>query len=521
MPDGKFHSVTPVTLDVTVLKDGELQAVENIDVQCMVEGRTTIVHIVKEGTRVKKGDLLVELDSSLISQALLTSTLEKKQAETDLKTAQEMFSIQEGQNEADLQAAQVTLDLAKIALEQYTDGTYPQQLKTATTAVEMARIQKKVKEDDLAQVRELHAKTFVTPADVKAADLALKTANIAFEEAETALSVLTKYGHRMSLAGFQSAVSQAEQAQARVRKTAASMLSKARSDVETKTLALATKTKAVQKLQQQLDHCTIRSPSDGLVVYVYDDEDFRIAEGAIARERQRLIRLPDTTRMKVELKVNEGQVGKLKLGQRAAVSITGVKDRVGAVLTKISPVASTGSRWWNPDLKEYPIELELDQTPPGLQPGMTVQGEIYVNRVTDALAVPLPAVWSEQSTAYVFAREGDKVTPRPVKLGTASHTHVEVLDGLAKGDSVLLLGPGQGREFLERAGIATASDRGPSHNGPPPPPAQQAKKQQEQKAKDEQARQAKGQEDKAAQGKAKPDKAPQDKGQPQADAKAS
>src|SRR5215213_9837419 len=80
MPDGKFHSVTPVTLDVTVLKDGELQAVENIDVQCMVEGRTTIVHIVKEGTRVKKGDLLVELDSSLISQALLTSTLEKKQA---------------------------------------------------------------------------------------------------------------------------------------------------------------------------------------------------------------------------------------------------------------------------------------------------------------------------------------------------------------------------------------------------------------------------------------------------------
>ena len=406
-PDGKFHLVTPVTLDVTVLKDGELKAINNIDVQCMVEGRTTIVQIVKEGTQVKKGDVLAELDSSLIRQALLTTTLEKKQAESDLKTAEEMLSIQQGQNESDLQAAQVTLDLAKIALEQYLDGTYPQQLKTAKTAVEMAGIQKKVKEDDLTQVRELYSKTFVTPADVKSAELALKTAAIAHEEAETALTVLTKYGHRMLLASHQSAVSQADQALARVRKSTASLLNKAQSDVETKKLALATKTKALEKLEQQLDYCTIRSPSDGLVVYVYDDDDFRIAEGAVARERQRLIRLPDTSRMKVEMKVNEGQVGKLRPGQRASVRVSGLKEPLGAVLTMVSPVASTGSRWWNPDLKEYPVELELDATPPDLKPGMTAEAELYVQRLPDVLAVPLPAIWSEQSASYVFVREGD------------------------------------------------------------------------------------------------------------------
>jgi multidrug efflux pump subunit AcrA (membrane-fusion protein) len=296
----------------------------------------------------------------------------------------------------------------------------------------------------------------------------------------------------MALAGYQSAVSQAEQALARVRKSTASLLNKARSDVETKKLALATKTKALEKLEQQLEYCTIRSPSEGLVVYVYDDEDFRIAEGAVARERQRLIRLPDTSRMKVEMKVNEGQVGKLKLGQRASIRVAGIKDPLGAVLTKVSPVASTGSRWWNPDLKEYPVELELDDTPPDLKPGMTAEAELYVQRLPDVLAVPLPAVWSEQSTSYVFVREGDKVVPRPVKLGAASHTQAQVLEGLAKGESVMLLGPGQGRELLERAGIATGSDL--ATTGPPPPP-QHAKARPEQRAKPEQqAKQAKGQE---------------------------
>ena len=470
-PEGKFHLVAPATFDITVLKDGELQAINNIEVQCRVEGRTTIVHIVKEGSLVKKGDVLAELDASLIRQQLLTTTLEKKQAESDLRTAEELLSIQQGQNDADLQAAQVALELARIGLEQYTAGTYPQQLKSATTAVEMAKITKKQKEDDLAQVRELHSKSFVTPADVKAAELALKTASVALEESETALSVLTKYGHRMSLAAFQSSVSQAEQALARVKKNNASLLSKAQSDVDTKKLALATKTTALDKLQQQLDYCTIRSPADGLVVYVYDDDDFRIAEGAIARERQRLIRLPDTSRMKLQMKVGEGQVGKLKLGQRAVVRITGVRDPVSAVLTKISPVADTGSRFWgNPDLKEDPVELELEQTPADLQPGMTAQAEIFVRRLENVAAVPLPSVWSDQSDAYVFVRQGEQVVPRPVKLGAASSTQVEVTEGLAKGESVLLLGAGQGRELLERAGIKSAEPPRPKFAEPVEPP---------------------------------------------------
>jgi hypothetical protein len=137
-----------------------------------------------------------------------------------------------------------------------------------------------------------------------------------------------------------------------------------------------------------------------------------------------------------------------------------------------------------------------------------------VQRLPDVLAVPLPAIWSEQSASYVFVREGDKVVPRPVKLGATSHTQAQVVEGLAKGESVLLLGAGQGRELLERAGIATGSDLTPA--GPPALP-QQAKARLEQKAKleqqakqeqqdkeEQQAKKGKGQQDKPKQDAPKP-----------------
>ena len=63
---GAYYSVTPMSLDVKVVKDGELQAINNIDVVCQVEGQNTITQIVPEGSFVKKGDVVVVLDSSQI-----------------------------------------------------------------------------------------------------------------------------------------------------------------------------------------------------------------------------------------------------------------------------------------------------------------------------------------------------------------------------------------------------------------------------------------------------------------------
>src|SRR4051794_22991403 len=52
---GSFYSVHPMDMDVKIAKSGELQAVNNIEIQCRVEGGSTIQTLVKEGASVKKG----------------------------------------------------------------------------------------------------------------------------------------------------------------------------------------------------------------------------------------------------------------------------------------------------------------------------------------------------------------------------------------------------------------------------------------------------------------------------------
>src|SRR5882757_3356579 len=53
---GNFYNVHPIDLNVTIAKDGELAAVNNIDILCRVEGQTTVQTLIKEGAFVKKGD---------------------------------------------------------------------------------------------------------------------------------------------------------------------------------------------------------------------------------------------------------------------------------------------------------------------------------------------------------------------------------------------------------------------------------------------------------------------------------
>ena len=67
---GQFYTIVPMDMDITVTKDGELQAVTNADITSNVEGQNTILEIVKEGTFVHKGDVVCKLDSSDIERKI-------------------------------------------------------------------------------------------------------------------------------------------------------------------------------------------------------------------------------------------------------------------------------------------------------------------------------------------------------------------------------------------------------------------------------------------------------------------
>src|SRR5271170_5441583 len=203
---GDYFTIAPMDLDRRVIKDGEMQSVNNIDIISQVEGQTMINTLVKEGSFVKKGDVLVTLDSSAIKQKIDDTSLTLEQAEADLAAAKDAKDIQESQNDANLDASTVALDLAKLDYQQYVEGTYPQSVADANTDLAMAKITLRDAQEDLANTKSLYAKGFVTGADIEKSDLAVTTAVNGVDKAQTALEVLTKYTHAEDLASKQNAV---------------------------------------------------------------------------------------------------------------------------------------------------------------------------------------------------------------------------------------------------------------------------------------------------------------------------
>ena len=469
---GTFQSITPTDLEVKIIKDGELQAIEYTDIKSAVEGLSQIIELVKEGTTVKKGDKLIVLDSSTLVQRKEDLDLALAKADSALNIAKEMQRIQELQNDANNEAVAVAFELAELDLQQYKEGTYQQSLENAKTALKMAEIDLKTKEEDYGQSQSLFAKGFVTATDVKKAEIDVIKSRNDVAKANTALHLLEVYTNRMEMAKLTSTLAQANQRKARVLRENLAFLSQRLADVAEKDSTLRELRKRAAKLQEQIDACTIRAPEDGLVIFASTIDRWGLSpvqEGAQVRERQWLLRLPDVRAMKAVLRIPEAMVSKLDIDkkQRATVKITGYPRTVGATLTKISVLADSSQRWWNPDLKEYPVELTLDETPPGLKPGIGCQAEIFIQRYEQVLTVPLASIYTVGPDSYVFTRSGQSVNHRKITIGASNETAAQVTDGLSESEDVLLLQAGQGRSLLEKAHIKTEPATRPSRQGPP------------------------------------------------------
>ncbi len=454
---GTVYTVIPMRLDIDVTQQGELQAVDNIELISKVEGRATITDIVKEGAYVHKDDVLVQLDSSIIRQTIDDLSLEIQRQDAAVANAREMLAIQESNNAAELEGAIVSLQLADVDLQKYMEGTFPQESKSAATKLEMAKIDLANKQDDLAQAKSLFTRGFVTAADVKKAELALTQALNAVDEADTALRVLQEYTHRADLAGKQNSVAQAKSKLERVKRQNESMIIQKQADLTSAAQQLSMRQRRMEYLKAQLEACTIRAPDDGMVVYCNNpDSQSVVQEGAEVRERQPIIRLPDTREMKVVLKLNESQANRVQVGMPARVEIAGLPEPLNGSVGKVSIVPVSGNRWTNPDAKDYPAEILLDTTPGNLKPSTSAKAAIMINTIDNALAVPLEAIYSVGNKAFVFVVNGEQREPREVKVGQSNIHFVAIQSGIKEGEQVLILEAGQGKRLLDDSGIKIA-----------------------------------------------------------------
>jgi HlyD family secretion protein len=437
------YTVERRDFSVTLLEKGELRAAKSVDIRCEVEGRSTIIWLIEEGTEVKKGDLLVRMASDQIEDRLETEVVRLDSAEASKIAAQEDYEIQLDQNASDIRKAELAVRLATIELEKYKQGDWKQFEKDAELEIERATESLRQAKETLKDSEELYAKQFISKIEYWRDSFDVLEAEQALEKARLASEILHKYTDPQNLAKKESDLHEAEQELKRVKKSAAARAKMREADRDARIAEWEIVSKRVKELREQLANCEIRAPAPGLVVYYRERHRWgsgdEIKEGSEIRERQAIITLPDTSQMVVDVRIHESSTAQIREGLPVTVEVEGVPDRVFAgTITKVASVADSQNRWLNPDLKEYATEITLEPTDADLKPGVTARAEIHIESVTDALAVPVQAVFSRGTKHYVF--RASKGTPEPVEvqLGATSSDFAQIIDGLAAGDQILL-----------------------------------------------------------------------------------
>src|SRR5205807_4042646 len=126
------HPVHYEKLQLTIIERGALESPENSDVICRVKAgnkggtvASTIKWVIDDGSQVKKGDLVIDLDDSGLQEQLKTQKITLDTNEANKIQAEEAYKITVGQNESDIKAAEIDLELAKIDLRKYLEGDFP------------------------------------------------------------------------------------------------------------------------------------------------------------------------------------------------------------------------------------------------------------------------------------------------------------------------------------------------------------------------------------------------------------
>ena len=439
----------PLSISVNVA--GTIKAREKLILRNEVEGMTTILSIIPEGTVVKAGDLLIELDSSSLVEERVNQEIAAKNAEADFIGAREDLEVIKNQAQSDLDDAIMFYQFAQEDLKNYIEGNYPMLLKEAETDITLAEGTAKQAENLLEGSRRLAEKEFITATDLEQVELSARDSKLRLELRQDAKRLLEKYTYTRQITTLESDVKRTSMALERAERKAKADVIQAEARLEAITSQFEQEQARLAKAISQLEKMQIIAPMDGLVVYATTSRagGFRgssqepLEEGRSVREREELIHLPTTASFRAEVQVHETDRSKVFPGLPVRLTIDALPGKTYyGIVNSVAPLPNAQTSWMNPDLKVYDTDIFInDDVVDGLLTGMSCLAEIVIQSYEDVTYVPVQAVVLVENEHFVYIVSNGEIEQRKVEIGLDNNRMIHVKSGLEAGEKVRLEPP--------------------------------------------------------------------------------
>ncbi|MDG3007877.1 efflux RND transporter periplasmic adaptor subunit [Paludisphaera mucosa] len=449
--DVRTAEARPATIRSKVGVKGLVAPTRRFPLTCSGSGLERIVSILPSGTKVRKGDVVVELDSKDLQEKLIERKIATQKAE------------------AAYEEAKLAREIAEIGVKEYEDGIYPQDRAAAQGEIKLAEAdlaRSRREAERLKALREESARLLEkqggakTPIDVQAdeqaanrltaADLTSLKAGLALEQAQAKLEVLEKFTRGVKI------------------KECRSRFEKAFVEEKVKEQELAIEREHEESVERERGAYKLRSPVDGVVAEAKPSTAGRLRAGTEVWRGCTLayVQGPDG-RLAPQARVPESRIGVIRKGQPAQVTLVDglVSDApLAGTVESIAASPDPLNRLEGEDEALVSVWIKLTEPPAArLMAGQKADVVITVDAPKDALGVPAGAlVWYDGAHHVGIPGADGAIAWREVVVGLSNGETTEIRSGLKPGEAVVVE-PGRHLSDDQRRRISIA-----------PPPAERA-----------------------------------------------
>jgi len=365
---------------ISVRTRGDVKSARSVVIKAPQVPGLRIIHLADAGRPVKKGDVVVEFDGSQQEQNVITRNTNVRAADGDIVQAKATQKIEDEADSMGKMSSEYDLERAKL------DASKAEVLSAIDG--EKNRIQVGVSEGSLQTVK----------ASINAHQV----------------------GHEADLNRLNQ-----------------------RKDKTVRDLGTA---------QGYLTMMQLRAPIDGIVNVL---PNFRsqgsfgqatppFKEGDPAWTGAEIVEIPDLSEMYVDLKLEEVDRGKIRLGQEVHIRVDAIPDKeFTAVLDWISPIAALVFKGGSTPEKTFPARATITKLDDRLRPGMSASTEIIIEREPNTLLIPLRASFSKDGKPAVFVQRGKDFATRQIQVGKQNDEEIIVTGGLQENETVTLENPAE------------------------------------------------------------------------------
>ena len=398
----------------TVSANGEIKPKKSVNISSNTMGR--IVQMpVKEGDAVKKGDLLIRLESI--------------------------------QTEADVRSAEASLDAAQAELE-----AMSAQNESNDATVNSAKADIKRAEADLTRVQQ----------------------NLDRAKRMSEAGLLAPQEFERSKTDYDIGAAQLNAARARLAQTEA-QAAQGKKQRDSTSLRIAQQRSALIRARDQQSKTTIKAPLQGVITYLPVNEGEIAIVGVQNQAGTVLMTIADLSVITAEVKVDETDIVNVRVGQEATIRVDALGEKTlkghvselgNSALTRTGSTSATAQGGGSQEAKDFKVIITLDNPPPELRPGLSCTATIVTATKSTVLTIPIQALtirefYDPEAVAAttgsgkkkvekegVFLIRNGKATFQPVTTGIIGTTDIEILGGLSENDEIVT-GPYQVLRTLE------------------------------------------------------------------------